>query len=410
MSKIKSITCQKILNSRGDWTIETKVTLDDGSEGVQAIPDGASKGENEAVYIPVEKAVDIVSTAINDVLEGEDPAEQFVLDQILLDMDGTTNKKHLGGNSILSVSLAAAKAAAKSKDIELYEYLARLYSPKRDPHAPLKFPVPVFNILNGGLHSHNNLSFQEFMAIPSPTLPFDKALEMGVVVYHNLKELLIKDGFDVDVGDEGGFAPNNFTVSKALQYISKAASQSYKLGEQLFMGMDVAAGSFYMHNSYLIKEEKKTLDSDKMSRLYIDLLTTYPLIYLEDPFYESDTEAWAKFTKSVGSRLMVVADDLVVTNPKFLKSAIDQKLANAVIVKPNQVGTLTETFEFVRNAQKAGMKIIVSHRSGETGEDTFIADLSLAVGADFIKSGAPVRGERVVKYNRLLQIFNGQNK
>ena len=408
MPKIKSITCQKILNSRGDWTIETKVTLDDGSEGSQAIPDGASKGENEAVYIPVDKAVDIVSTAINDVLEGEDPTEQIVLDKILLDMDGTTNKKHLGGNSILSVSLAAAKASAKSKGLELYEYLARLYTPKKDPSAELKFPVPIFNIINGGLHSHNNLSFQEFMAIPSPSLPFDKALEMGVKVYHNLKEILIKDGLDVDVGDEGGFAPNNLTTAKALQYISKAASQSYKLGEQIFMGMDVAAGSFYMHDAYLIKEEKKTLNSEKMSQMYVDLLTTYPLIYLEDPFYESDADAWAKFTKSVGSRLMVVGDDLVVTNPKFLKSAIDRKLANAVIVKPNQVGTLTETFEFVRNAQQAGMKIIVSHRSGETGEDTFIADLAIAVGADFIKSGAPVRGERVVKYNRLLQIFNAQ--
>ncbi len=406
MSKIKSITCHKILNSRGDWTIETKVTLDDGSEGVQAIPDGASKGENEAVYIPVEKAVDIVSTAINDVLEGENPFDQEAVDNVLLEMDGTSTKRHLGGNSILSVSLGVAKAAAVSKGVELYEYLATLFTEKPLEKVGLAFPTPVFNIINGGKHAHNNLSFQEFMVIPARTLPFDKALELGVKVYHNLKDNLIKDGFDVDVGDEGGFAPNGFTTKKALEYISSAISQSYKLGEQAFLGMDVAAESFYTHGGYNIAEEKLELTTEDLEKYHHNNLLRHPIIYLEDPFYESDTQGWVHFYETHNEKVMIVADDLVVTNPKFLKSAITNHLANAVIVKPNQVGSLTETFEFVRKAQAADMKVVVSHRSGETGEDTFIADLALAVGADFIKSGAPVRGERVVKYNRLLDIFN----
>ncbi len=410
MPKIKSITCHKILNSRGDWTIETKVTLDDGSEGIQAIPSGASKGENEAIDIPAERAVDIVNTAISDVLEGEDPTEQFVIDRVLLEMDGTENKSHLGGNSILSVSLAAAKASAESLGMELYEYLGSLYWHGKERQPELSFPVPVFNILNGGLHSHNNLSFQEFMVIPSPSVPFNEALEMGTKIYHSLKDILIKDGLDTDVGDEGGFAPNGLTVVKALDYISKAASSEFKPGEQVFMGMDVAAGSFYTKSGYQIKEEGKSYDSGELSAFYNDILTKYPIIYLEDPFYEDDHEAWEHFSGIAGKKLMVVGDDLVVTNPKFLRVAIEKKLANAVIVKPNQVGTLSETFEFVHSAQKAGMKICVSHRSGETGEDTFIADLALAVRAEFMKSGAPVRGERVVKYNRLLQIFNEKNQ
>ena len=406
MPKIQSITCHKIVNSRGDWTIETKVSLDDGSEGVQAIPEGASKGEHEAVYIPVEKAVEIVSLPINDALKNEDPLDQDVLDNILISMDGTSNKRHLGGNSILSVSLAVAQAAAKSKGLELYEYLSFLYSGEKLPKKDLEFPIPVFNVLNGGKHAHNNLSFQEFMVIPAKGTPYDKCMEMGVDVYHELKKRLMEKGLDVNVGDEGGFAPTGFTVRKAFDFVRGAAKVKYKVGEELFLGADVAAGSFYNNEHYNLKEENLVLTNKELVGYHSKLLKDYELIYFEDPFYEKDTEGWEMFYEKMSKKLMVVADDLVVTNYKFLKKAIDKKLANAVIVKPNQVGTLTETFRFIREAKKAGMSVIVSHRSGDTAEDTFIADLALAVRADFIKAGAPVRGERVVKYNRLLDVFN----
>ncbi len=400
--KIDFIKCHKVLNSRSDWTIETHVHLTDGSIGVQTVPDGASKGENEAVYIDVNQAVDIVEHPINDLLAGHDPCDQKTIDGLLIDMDNTPNKSHLGGNSILSVSLAVAKACAESRKIELYEYLSELYSPK---DWVLKFPTPVFNVINGGKHAQNNLSFQEFMVIPSPELNIVNAIELGVLIYDTLRENLERDGYETGVGDEGGFAPEKFTVDKALQYIRAAASVHAVPGQNVFFGMDVAAESFYNHMGYAIKEENLDLSSDKLSDYYAKLLKNYELIYLEDPFYEKDHEAWKKFEAKYSKKLMIVADDLVVTNPKFLNIAIEHDMANAVIVKPNQVGTLSETFDFIRMARGAGMQIIISHRSGDTAEDTFIADLAVAVNAEFMKSGAPARGERVAKYNRLLEIF-----
>ena len=408
MPKIKAITCHKFVNSRGDWTLGTKVLLDDGSIGVQTIPEGASKGENEAQYLPINKAVDIVSSAINDVLEGSDPYDQSAIDQVLLDMDGTDNKKHLGGNSILSVSLAVAKASASSKKQELYQYLADLYGNKL-PQDNLKLPTPLFNILNGGKHANNGLSFQEFMVIPSPSFSYNEALAVGISSYHLLKKKLLEEGYEVDVGDEGGFAPNNFTVKKALDFLRDAVSEKYKPGIDIFFGIDVASGSFRFGDKYIIKEEKLKLTDGGLESYYLDLIKKYELMYIEDPFYEKDLPAWKKFTQLVGNKLLVVGDDLVVTNPHILKHAITQKLANAVIVKPNQVGTLTETLEFIKLAQQAKMTVIISHRSGDTAEDTFIADLAVAVGADFIKSGAPARGERVAKYNRLLDIFYAES-
>ncbi len=402
MSKIKSITCHKVLDSRGNWTIETHVELEDGSQGAQTVPDGASKGENEAIYVSADKAIEIVQHPIADLLRGKDATDQKEIDRLMLEMDGTINKSHLGGNSMLSVSLANAKAAAQFKKVELFEHLASLggYSVINP-----KLPTPVFNVLNGGKHAHNGLSFQEFMVIPNSAMEFDKAMELGVAVYHSLKEKLSQDGYDTDVGDEGGFAPNNFTVEKALDYLVKAIEGNYKLGEDVFFGMDVAAESFYDHKNYIIKEQELILNSVELGGFYAKLLKKYPLIYLEDPFYEGDYSAWKEFCEKYGAQLMVVGDDLVVTNPRYLKKAINEKLANAVIVKPNQVGTLTETLEFVKNAQDADMAICISHRSGDTGEDTFIADLAVAVGAEFMKSGAPARGERTVKYNRLLEIY-----
>ncbi len=406
MSKIKKISSHKILNSRGDWTLETEVTLEDGSVGVQAVPEGASKGENEAVSISAEKAVEIVETAIKDALLGEEASEQEALDEVLIQMDGTPNKSHLGGNSIMSVSLAVSKACAVSKGLELYEYLSLLHSGRIIEGDKIKSPTPVFNIFNGGKHARNHLSFQEFMVIPSRSVEFEKALEIGDKVYHNLLENLESDGKQTGVGDEGGFAPEGFNAGRVLSEIRKAAGQSFTVGKDLFFGMDAAAESFYRNGKYYIEEEALDLDRTCMLDYYRGLQSEYQLIYLEDPFYEKDIEGWKMANKEFSKRMMIVADDLVVTNVKFLDNAIKDGLANAVIVKPNQVGTLSETFRFIKRAQEAKMSVVISHRSGDTGEDSFIADLAVAVGADFLKAGAPVRGERVVKYNRILEILS----
>jgi enolase len=407
MPKIKKISSHKILNSRSDWTIETEVLLEDGSKGIQAVPEGASKGENEAVSLSADKAVEVVNTAINDALDGEDAFEQEAIDEVLIQMDGTANKSHLGGNSILSVSLAISKASALSKKLELYEYLGLLYNGKIPEKTKLKFPAPVFNIINGGKHAKNHLSFQEFMVIPSRSLDFVKALEMGCTIYHTLRENLAVQGYDTGVGDEGGFAPMNFNAKKAFSEIKKAALKDFKIGEEVFFGMDAAAESFYKNGKYLIEEEGLNLNSSGLIDYYKDLQSSYELMYLEDPFYEKDLDGWNMACGELSKKMMIVADDLVVTNTKLLDLAIDNKLVTAVIIKPNQVGTLTETFKFIKKAQLNGLSTVVSHRSGETGEDSFIADLAVAVGADFLKAGAPVRGERVVKYNRVLEIING---
>lgn len=401
MPKIRKITCHKTLNSRGDWTIDTRVVLNNGAFGEQTIPSGASTGENEAKYISVDKAIDVVSSVLNDSLKGESVYDQEKIDNMMIELDGTSNKHHLGGNSILSVSLATSKAAAVSKGIPLYKYLAGLYGSTK-----IQFPTPLFNVLNGGLHAHNNLSFQEFLCIPARKYSFDKAYEIGVDVYKSLKNTLDKAGYDIDVGDEGGFAPNGLTVRKALELVKKSASKNYEVGVDVFFGMDVAADSFRKGDKYEIKEEQLTLSGVELQGYYSKLVNDFEIIYMEDPFYEGDLRFWAEFNEKMSDSLLVVGDDLVVTNPKYLTKAIENRLINAVIVKPNQVGTLTEVFGFVKEAKEANMTIIVSHRSGDTAEDTFIADLSLAICADFIKSGAPARGERVVKYNRLLDIYD----
>ena len=401
MPKISKITCHKTLNSRGDWTIETKVTLDDGSEGVYSVPEGASKGENEAVYIPVEKAIDVVSSVINEALNGEDAFNQSKIDQILIDMDGTENKRHLGGNSILSVSLGCAKASAVSKKIPLYKYLGDLYG-----NNTFSAPTPLFNIINGGKHATNNLSFQEFMVIPAKKYNFNDAYEIGVKVYHSLEKVLKKKGYETEVGDEGGFAPENITASIAFDLIKEAISScKLKVGEDVFLGNDAAAESFRKPGSYFIKEENLNLNTKNLITYYTNLLSKFEIIYLEDPFYENDFEGWTEFMKLESEKLLIVGDDLVVTNTKILKKAVEKKLLNAVIVKPNQVGTLTETLDFIKLAKNFGLSVIVSHRSGDSASDTFISDLSVSVNADFLKAGAPSRGERVAKYNRLYEIY-----
>ncbi len=409
MPKIEEIKAHKIVNSRGDWTVDTRITLDNGLFIEQPVPGGASRGENEAVYLPVEKSIAVISTVIDDALHGLDPTNQGEIDSLLIDMDGSRNKQNLGGNSILSVSLGLAQLSALYQKKELFEYVSELYGKRIEKKPGLKFPTPVFNILNGGKHAQNNLSFQEFMAIPAPNKSFLQQMEMGVNIYIKLKDNLLKEKFSTGVGDEGGFAPSGFTTTKALDYIKEAAGSMYKLGEEVFLGMDVAAESFIEHHMYKISEEDLEMNVNEFSEYYDKIISAYPLIYIEDPFYEKDYEGWDVFFKKFSNRLMVVADDLVVTNPYYLQKAIDKKLANAVIVKPNQVGTLSETLDFIRMAKGNNMQIVVSHRSGDTAEDSFIADLALAVEAEFLKSGAPVRGERVVKYNRLLDIYSEIN-
>lgn len=406
MAKIENIRSQKILDSRGNWTLETKVTLDDGSVGVQPVPSGASVGENEAVYIDVEKAADFVSTTINDVLVGKDPSDQKSIDESLIKMDGTSNKSRLGANSTLSVSLACAKSAAVSAGLELYQYLSLLYSGKQKLKGDLKFPTPVFNIINGGEHAKNKLSFQEFMVIPALNTPYNKALQMGVNIYKDLKKILLKDDFETGIGDEGGFEPRGLSARTALDFLEQAASVQYDPGNDVFFGLDIAAGSFYENGKYCIDEENLELSSDEVIKYYEDLFMHYKIIYLEDPMFERDEFGWTKFYKQNAGKYMVVADDLVVTNPKILERVAKEKMANAVIVKPNQVGTLTETLDFVKLARKSKMDIVISHRSGDN-VDSFISDLAVAVDANFMKSGAPARGERVAKYNRLLEIFYG---
>ena len=404
MPKIENIRSQKILDSRGNWTLEAKVTLDDGSFGVQPVPSGASVGENEAVYIDVEKAADFVSTTINDVLVGKDPSDQKNIDDNLIKMDGTSNKSRLGANSILSVSLACAKSAAMSAGLELYQYLSLLYSGKQKPKGDLKFPTPIFNIINGGEHAKNKLSFQEFMVIPALNTPYNKALQMGANIYKDLKKILLKDDFETGVGDEGGFEPRGLSARTALDFLEQAVSVQYDPGNDVFFGLDIAAGSFYENGKYCIDEENLELSSDEVIKYYQDLFSHYKIIYLEDPMFERDEFGWTKFYKQNSGKYLIVADDLVVTNPKILERVAKEKMANAVIVKPNQIGTLSETFDFIRVARKSKMDIVISHRSGDN-VDSFISDLAVAVDADFMKSGAPARGERVAKYNRLLEIF-----
>ncbi len=404
--KIEKISCHKIVNSRGDWTIATKVLLTDGSVGVQTIPDGASKGEHEAHTIPPEKAVQVVSSVLNDALQSEDPFDQKNIDNTLLELDGTPNKSHLGANSLLSVSLAVARSTAQHYKIELFERIAQIYENKLALNGELKFPTPVFNILNGGKHANNGLSFQEFMIIPSPKVDYDRSVSMGIEIYHLLKKELQLLGKATGVGDEGGFAPSGFNPETALEILRNSVSRKYKPGDDVFFGMDVASGSFYNGHSYVLPEIGATYNVSQMNEYYGKLLKKFELLYIEDPFYENDIDGWKSFYTNFSGKVMVVGDDLVVTNPKLLSKYSKNSMLNAVIVKPNQIGTLTETLDFIKIAQSHKMGVIVSHRSGDTAEDTFISDLAVGTSADFIKSGAPARGERVAKYNRLLDIYD----
>lgn len=415
MSKIKEIHAQEILDSRGNPTIQTTVTLADGSVGTSSIPSGASVGKYEAVELRdndparygglgVLQAVDKVNKEIGPKILGLEASEQRSIDHLMVTLDGTPNKATLGANSILSVSQATCSAAANSTKVALYSYINNLAQTFSLPSSIEKMPTPCFNILNGGKHGAGNLDLQEFMVIPPTSKNYHQGLELGVNTYNVLKSILISRNAIHSLGDEGGFAPNLYTNLDALEILKEAIEgQKLRLGYDIFLGLDCAAENFKQGTGYQIKDRPAPFSTAELVNYYLELNNQYRLLFIEDPFGEDDWDGWIKLREVLESSLTVVGDDLIATNVERLNLAIEKKAITGVIVKPNQIGTVTETLWLIENAKKAGLVVIVSHRSGETN-DTFIADLAVAVSADYVKFGAPARGERVAKYNRLLEI------
>ncbi len=400
------------MDSRGDPTIEARVVVDDGSSGVASVPTGASVGTGEAFQLRdgdrqrfgglgVLKAIKNIKEIIGPKLQNLEATNQKLVDKTMIKLDGTANKKNLGGNSLLAVSLAVCKAASISAQEPLYKYISELFAANS---SDFSVPTPMFNLINGGKHGTNNLDFQEFLVVPSDEKLYQDALELGEEIRQSLKNILVNIGATFSLGDEGGFVPNFSTNTEAFDALVKAGIEAgFQLGRDYFLALDAAASTFYTPQGYNIKDRIYPLISEEMIKYYLDLLDRYHLLSIEDPLSENDWEGWVKITSQLSSQTMIVADDLTVTNPHLLERAIDEKAATAIIIKPNQIGTLTETLKVVKMAKEAGWKIIVSHRSGETN-DSFIADLAVGVNADFVKFGAPLRGERVAKYNRLSEI------
>lgn len=407
MSIITAVGAREILDSRGNPTVEVEVLLSDDSFGRAAVPSGASTGAFEAHesrdgdksrYLGkgVQNAVRAVIETIDEALVDFDAADQRLVDSALIAIDGTDNKSKLGANAILGVSLANARAAAESTNLPLYRYLGGSNA--------YVLPVPLMNIINGGAHADTGVDIQEFMIVPHGAESFSEALRWGVEVYHQLKKLLSEKGLATGLGDEGGFAPDLPNNAAALELISEAITLAgYKLGTEIALALDVAATEFFDEKTGKYSFEGKQLSSDEMIAYYADLLARFPLVSIEDPLAEDDWASWTKITAALGDKVQLVGDDLYVTNPSRLQKGIDLAAGNAILVKVNQIGTLTETMDAVSLAQRQGMKAIISHRSGET-EDTFIADLAVATNAGQIKTGAPARSERVAKYNQLLRI------
>jgi enolase len=402
---IEAIGAREILDSRGNPTVEVEVLLEDGVVARAAVPSGASTGAFEAYELRdedptrymgkgVQKAVDAVIDQIGPALEGFEAADQRLIDGAMIELDGTDNKKRLGANAILGVSLAVAKAAADSADLPLFRYLG-------GPNAHT-LPVPLMNIINGGAHADTGVDIQEFMAVPHGAESFSEALRWGVEIYHSLKSLLKKNGMATGLGDEGGFAPDLPNNRAALEFIVGAIEQAgFTPGKEIGLALDVAASEFFKDGSYHFEGNKRS--SEEMTAYYAELVRDFPLVSIEDPLDEDDWSGWTHITSELGEKLQLVGDDLYVTNPSRLQKGIDLGAGNSILVKVNQIGTLTETLDAVSLAQRHGMKAILSHRSGET-EDTTIADLAVATDCGQIKTGAPARSDRVAKYNQLLRI------
>ena len=404
MSKINSVNAREILDSRGNPTVEVEVVLDDKSVGRAAVPSGASTGAFEAAELRdggprylgkgVANAVKNVTQKIAPVVSGMSAVDQRAIDQKMISLDGTKNKSVLGANAILGVSLATARAASNSANQSLFKYLGGSNAKT--------LPVPMMNILNGGAHADTNVDIQEFMIAPIGADSFKESLQWGAEIYHSLKSVLKKKGLATSIGDEGGFAPNLDSNRAALDLILVAIEGAgFKVGSQIALAMDVAATEFFSEGKY--EFEGKSLTSEQMIAYYSDLVSNYPLVSIEDPLDEDDWSGWAKLTSELGEKIQIVGDDLFVTNPERLAKGIKSKTANALLVKVNQIGTLTETIDAVNMAHENNYKSMMSHRSGET-EDTTIADLAVALNCGQIKTGAPARSERVAKYNQLLRI------
>ncbi len=411
MTKITRVIAREILDSRATPTVEVSVLTDSGAFGTASVPSGASNGKNEDVELRdgdparymglgVLKAVNNVNTVIGPKIVGMEIGEQEKLDQFMIQLDGTQNESHLGANAILGVSIACLKASANSYKMPLFQYIGTRYR----PGVALSVPGPLFNLINGGKHGAGNLDFQEFHVIPSTRMPYSDALRAGTEIWLSLKQELIHRNAVHSVGDEGGFAPNLFTNADALELMALVIKNStYRLGVDLYLGLDVAADEIVKNGSYSIKDSPKPLDRDGMIDLYKSLVKDYGLLGIEDGLDQDDWAGWTKLMQALPEGVMIIGDDLVTTNAKRLQEAVDKKSCNAVIVKPNQIGTVTETIELMNLAEKNKITQIASHRSGETN-DSFIADFAVGMGAHYAKFGAPDRGERVAKYNRLLEI------
>jgi len=410
MSVIEQVHAREILDSRGNPTVEAEVILETGEQGRAAVPSGASTGENEAVELRdgddrrylgkgVSQAVENINKKIAYELEGLDALDQTLIDETLIKLDGTPNKSNLGANALLAVSMATARAAAAFLELPLYRYLGGVNAKT--------LPVPMMNIINGGAHADNNVDFQEFMVMPVGAETFSEALRMGAEIFHNLKSVLKSGGLATSVGDEGGFAPNLKSNEEAIETILEAIEKAgYKTGDggEIMLALDPAASEFYDGANYVFKKsDQRTLSTDEMVAYWADWCAKYPIISIEDGLAESDWNGWKKITEQLGKKIQLVGDDLFVTNVSFLQKGIDTSAANSILIKVNQIGTLTETLDAIELAKTNNMTAVISHRSGET-EDSFIADLAVATNAGQIKTGSLSRSDRIAKYNQLLRI------
>ena len=409
MTMIVDVFGREILDSRGNPTVEVDVALECGAIGSAAVPSGASTGEHEAIELRdgdktrylgkgVSKAVENVNEIIAEEIIGEDAAEQIIIDRILLELDGTENKSKLGANAMLGVSLAVTRAAANALDLPLYQYIGGVHA--------RTLPVPMMNIINGGAHADNNVDLQEFMIMPAGATNFAEALRMGAETFHALKAVLKAKGYNTAVGDEGGFAPNLNSNEEALQVIMEAIKKAgYQAGKQIFIALDPASSEFFNKETkkYELKSENKYLTSGQMVDYYSNLVEKYPIVSIEDGMAEDDWDGWKTMTNKLGHKIQIMGDDLFVTNTKRLKAGIEKGICNSILIKVNQIGTLTETLDAIEMAHRAGYTAVVSHRSGET-EDTTIADIAVAANTGQIKTGSASRTDRICKYNQLLRI------